>query len=116
MPAAGRFSGILPSRRTMYREKPHMEHEKIIRRHILFYGRVQGVGFRYTAYYSATELGLTGWVKNKWDGSVEMEVQGNPAQIDRLLAMLKGGRFISITDMKIQAIPAHDAERRFEIH
>lgn len=89
--------------------------EKIIRRHIIFYGRVQGVGFRYTAYYSATELGLTGWVKNQWDGTVEMEVQGSGAQIDRLLSMLGSGRFISISDMDIKAIPALDSERRFQV-
>ncbi len=91
------------------------ETEKIIRRHVIFYGRVQGVGFRYTAYYSATELGLTGWVKNRMDGTVEMEVQGYVAQIDRLLVMLNSGRFISIADMDIRAIPALDSERRFQI-
>ncbi len=91
------------------------ETEKIIRRHVIFYGRVQGVGFRYTAYYSATELGLTGWVKNRMDGTVEMEVQGYVAQIDRLLVMLNSGRFISIADMDIRAIPALESERRFQI-
>ena len=48
----------------------------MIRKHILFYGRVQGVGFRYHATYKASLLGLTGWVRNLEDGSVEMEVQG----------------------------------------
>lgn len=89
--------------------------EQMIRRHIRFYGRVQGVGFRYTAYYSATELGLTGWVRNEWDGTVEMEVQGTSDTIDRLLAMLNGGRFISITDMEIEAVPVNSRERRFKI-
>lgn len=96
-------------------EKSMNETEKIIRKHITFYGRVQGVGFRYTAYYSATELGLTGWVKNRMDGTVEMEVQGYEAQIDRLLVMLNSGRFISIADMDIRAIPALDSERQFQI-
>ena len=36
----------------------------MIRKHILFYGRVQGVGFRYHATYKASLLGLTGWVRN----------------------------------------------------
>ena len=48
------------------------------RRHYRFYGRVQGVGFRYRAQYTASHLGLTGWVANLWDGSVEMEAQGDP--------------------------------------
>ena len=47
-----------------------------IRKHIVFYGRVQGVGFRYYAVNKANQLGLTGWVKNLPDGTVEMEVQG----------------------------------------
>ena len=45
---------------------------EMIRKHILFYGRVQGVGFRYHATYKASLLGLTGWVRNLEDGSVEM--------------------------------------------
>lgn len=46
-----------------------------IRKHIVFYGRVQGVGFRYYAVNKANQLGLTGWVKNLPNGTVEMEVQ-----------------------------------------
>ena len=59
-----------------------------IRKHIFFYGDVQGVGFRYHAKYGAQGLGLTGWVKNCYDGSVEMEVQGWEADIDKLLQLL----------------------------
>ena len=47
-----------------------------VRKHIVFQGRVQGVGFRYTAKYMAQSLGLVGWVQNEWDGTVTMEVQG----------------------------------------
>lgn len=47
-----------------------------VRKHIVFHGRVQGVGFRYTAKYLARSLELTGWVTNEWDGTVVMEVQG----------------------------------------
>ena len=44
----------------------------MVRKHILFSGRVQGVGFRFTACSLARPLGLTGWVKNCYDGDVEM--------------------------------------------
>ena len=44
----------------------------IIRRHIVFHGWVQGVGFRYTAKYQASARNVTGWVRNLPDGSVEM--------------------------------------------
>ena len=76
-----------------------------IRRHIFFSGRVQGVGFRYTAIHLARPLDLTGWVKNLWDGRVEMEVQGRPEAIERLLSGLRNQRFIVIEDVEIQEIP-----------
>lgn len=44
-------------------------------------GQVQGVGFRWTSQRVARALGLTGWVKNEWDGSVSMELQGTNEQI-----------------------------------
>ena len=42
----------------------------MIRQAMTFYGDVQGVGFRYTAYHIANSLGLTGYVHNEWDGTV----------------------------------------------
>lgn len=76
----------------------------VIRKHILFYGRVQGVGFRYHATYKAQLLELTGWVKNLYDGSVEMEVQGDPEKIDELLLYLHRQRFIRIDEMQEEKI------------
>ena len=76
-----------------------------IRKHIIFYGRVQGVGFRYYAVQKANQLGLTGWVKNLWDGDVEMEVQGDPLAIGRFLRNLEQGRFIHIEHMEAEDIP-----------
>ena len=57
----------------------------MIRRHYLFYGRVQGVGFRFTTYQKAKNLGLTGWVCNLSDGSVEACIQGEEKLIDYLI-------------------------------
>ena len=76
-----------------------------VRKHIFFTGRVQGVGFRYTAVRLARPLGLTGWVKNLWDGRVEMEVQGEPEAIERLLSNLRNQRYIVIREVEIQTIP-----------
>lgn len=72
----------------------------VVRRHYYFRGRVQGVGFRYKAMYLARSLNLTGWVKNLYDGRVEMEVQGEPGIIGCLLSRLQEDRFISITDIE----------------
>lgn len=76
-----------------------------IRKHFVFSGRVQGVGFRYRACYIAQSLGLTGWVQNTWDDKVEMEAQGMKESIDKMLAMLHEQRFIYIEGMTVEEIP-----------
>lgn len=81
------------------------------RRHIVFTGRVQHVGFRWTAVWMSRELYLTGWVDNRSDGSVEMEVQGPPLQIDRLIAGLEE-RF-DIDDMRVERMDPLPQERGF---
>lgn len=77
---------------------------KIIRRRYRFKGRVQGVGFRYKATYEARTLGLTGWVRNEYDGSVSMEVQGKAEYIDSLIYKLLADRIIEIDDMIVTEI------------
>ncbi|MDO4649720.1 MAG: acylphosphatase [Eubacteriales bacterium] len=74
----------------------------MIRKHIIFYGRVQGVGFRFYAVNKARQLGLTGWVENLYDGSVEMEVQGTEEKIDELVYYLDQQRFIRIEGMDVK--------------
>ena len=44
-----------------------------IREHVVFIGRVQGVGFRYKATHLARHFGLTGWARNEYDGTVSCE-------------------------------------------
>lgn len=76
-----------------------------VRKHITFYGRVQGVGFRYTAKYLAQSMDLTGWVENEWDGTVTMEVQGSEILINKLLVGLNNNRFITVEWMDAKEIP-----------
>lgn len=85
-----------------------------IRKHIVFYGRVQGVGFRYTAKYFAQSMGLTGWVTNEWDGTVTMEVQGRETLINKLLTGLNNNQFISIEWMDTKEIPL-ESEKGFRV-
>ncbi|HJD36692.1 acylphosphatase [Blautia sp. An46] len=89
--------------------------EKEIRKHLIFSGRVQGVGFRYRAMNIAQMLGLTGWVKNRWDGKVEMEVQGKREEIGKMISMLYQQRFIWIEDIEEKEIPV-EKESSFSIH
>ena len=88
---------------------------EIVRKRILFTGRVQGVGFRWLARHAAEALGLTGWVRNEYDGSVTMEIQGIEAGIDRLLAELSSGRYIDIQNMEIRKITVDEEERSFRV-
>lgn len=86
------------------------------RKHIVFSGNVQGVGFRYYSEHKARQLGLTGWVKNLYNGAVEMEVQGTQEQIDELILFLSNRRFIQIDAMDIRSLDIIEAERDFVIH
>ena len=86
---------------------------KKVRKHFYFYGNVQGVGFRSRARWMASGLGLTGWVKNEWDGSVEMEVQGDPNKINDLILYLQAQRFIQIEEMDEKKIPLQEEETAF---
>lgn len=76
-----------------------------VRKRIRFYGRVQGVGFRYTAKHMARSLGLTGWVQNEYDGTVLMEVQGRESMIFKLMEALNRNMFIEISWVDAQDIP-----------
>lgn len=87
---------------------------KKVRKHIIFYGRVQGVGFRYRAMYAAESYGVSGWVRNLYDGSVEMEAEGSERDIDNMIIAVEKGTYISIDDMSVKNIPLENS-RYFEI-
>lgn len=73
--------------------------------HILVSGLVQGVGFRYFVWQTALRLGLSGWVKNLDSGEVELEAQGIPRKLDKLIQMVKKGpRFSRVEQIQIQEI------------
>lgn len=54
-------------------------------------GRVQGVSYRAYTEEQATRLGLTGWVRNKADGTVELEAEGPAGQVEALIEWCRGG-------------------------
>lgn len=72
--------------------------EQIKRYKAVITGNVQGVGLRVFVVDNASKLGITGWVKNMADGTVEMEAQGNPDKLDQLFATIKKGNFIIKVD------------------
>ena len=89
--------------------------DAIQRWHIYFDGRVQGVGFRFTAQIFASELGLTGWVRNLNDDRVEMEAQGPADSLQTLINRLKSKPPILITSCDITEIPLKEGEKRFSV-
>ena len=84
-----------------------------IRRRLVFYGIVQGVGFRWRAIRAAELYGCTGWVRNEWDGSVTMEIQGTEQQIDETILAIERSRYIRIENLISSTIPTETDERGF---
>lgn len=88
------------------------------RLHIRFAGQCQGVGFRWTSKRIADELGLTGWVRNEWDGSVTMELQGTDDRIARFFTdfnkQYQRYRIDYVIDEK-DDIPLRDDEGDFQV-
>lgn len=85
------------------------------RRHLTFTGMVQGVGFRYHAHMLATQLELTGYVKNNFDGTVEAEVQGDVCQIELFLEKIKNTGHIRIEHIAAYGMPVKKDDTRFSI-
>ncbi len=73
---------------------------------IKIYGRVQGVGFRYYAQKKAQELNLSGFVKNRPDGSVYIEVEGNADKLEAFLLWCEmGPSWARVSKVEEQIIP-----------
>ncbi len=84
--------------------------------HYIVKGYVQGVGFRRRAARTAAALNLTGWVRNLPDGRVELEVQGEPDDIEKLLPAVEQNSYgIEITNIQSSEIPAIPEEFGFDI-
>jgi acylphosphatase len=80
-----------------------------------FTGVVQGVGFRYTALHAAVSLGITGWVRNEYDGSVTMEVQGEEAALRAVVERIERNPCIHIDNLRLETIPPDADEKTFKI-
>ena len=96
------------------RNKGDRNNGELIRRRIVFYGWVQGVGCWWRAVQAATKNGVTGWVRNDPSGSVTMEVQGSQTEIDNVITAIRQSPFISIDRMETETIPAKEGESSFK--
>ncbi len=77
---------------------------------VRLHGRVQGVGYRETCVHHARALGLTGWVRNRSDGSVEVLLQGSPNQLAHMCDWLRTG----VPGAKVDSIEVKDVPRPFD--
>ena len=85
----------------------------INRKSFIFYGSVQGVGFRWRARSAAEHFSCTGWVRNEWDGSVAMEIQGTEEAIESVILAIEKGTFVRIENMDMKEIPVIEDEYGF---
>ena len=83
---------------------------------VIVRGHVQGVGFRASCMRQAHALGVTGWVRNAWDGSVEALFEGDAAVVDQMIAWChEGPPMADVTGVEVTDAPAALAERLFRI-
>jgi acylphosphatase len=87
----------------------------VVAKHIIFTGRVQGVGFRFTAYHTASCYKLNGFVRNLTDGTVEMIAQGQAEDIDSCVKELESSFTGYIRDTRIDEIPLDPGYKNFRI-
>lgn len=86
------------------------------RLHAMVEGTVQGVGFRMFVARLAADYHLTGWVRNTWDGKVEVLAEGEEGKLHQLLNDLKvGPRAAHVTNVRFEWLPANGEFRDFRI-
>ncbi len=86
-------------------------------RHVIYTGRVQGVGFRYSTKRTASGFDVTGWVKNLPDGRVELFAQASEAEeVESFLEDIqRGGLGAHVKEREVRAVPADMSLRGFVI-
>jgi acylphosphatase len=87
-----------------------------MRLHVVVRGRVQGVGFRAFVVDNGLALGVTGWARNRWDGSVEVVAEGTRNNLNALLtALRRGPRMSNVTEVEQEWKPASGEFKSFGV-
>lgn len=92
-----------------------IKHGTLIRYQLFFSGRVQHVGFRFEAEQAASQLMLTGWVKNLDNGQVAMELQGSDSKITQFLTYMQSLEWVKITQIDKKILPVDSQETSFSV-
>lgn len=111
------FEGFMPDQSKIPRveRKKNRKMNNMIRKHMIVSGLVQAVGFRWRATQIAQDTGVTGWVKNRDDDRVEMELQGTRQMIDDTIEALKRQPYIEIDEIEETIIPVDEHEYEFKV-
>lgn len=86
-----------------------------IARHVIFGGRVQGVGFRFTVFNIASRCQLTGYVRNVANGTVEMVAQGHADDVEDCIRDIRDTYSAHIADVEIEEADPNPAYTEFKI-
>lgn len=81
---------------------------------LLIYGRVQGVGYRESMRRQAAQLGVTGWVRNNRDGTVEAMVEGPPEAVAQMLLWARRGPALAQV-VKVEQSPGEGGFASFDL-
>lgn len=82
--------------------------------HCIIKGDVQGIGYRYFVVREASRLNINGWVKNLYNGDVEVVAEGDEEKIERLLKEFRSGHpYARVDDIYIEWYPPENKYDRF---
>jgi acylphosphatase len=97
-------------------QEDYMDANNLSRLHAIVEGHVQGVGFRVFVQTIAITLGLKGWVRNLWDGNVEVTAEGAQVVLEKFLAsLIQGPRGAHVINVHSEWLQATGEFERFQV-
>lgn len=92
------------------------DEKSLLRLHAIVEGRVQGVGFRMFVVDHAQRLDVVGWVRNRWDDTVEVTAEGERQALEALVKVLRTGPYMSeVSKLNVEWQKAQGEFKRFWI-